>query len=173
MVETLWISFLNIAWASSSWFTAKFFISLLVTVTLNPNPRFLLMPKCFVCYGVLEPKPNSFKVCRLLWATNLNDTSHFWPEMLYISRCQALKRPLRWPAKPLAHSIRRPLSLSPSLSLRPTSRFRQEEQPELKEKVRPLENSDSFYEKMGKPGIKNQVIVSRVTLSFPPSNLYL
>ena len=93
--------------------------------------------------------------------------------MLYISRCQALKRTLRWPAKPLAHSIRRPLSLSPSLSLRPTSRFRQEEQPELKEKVRPLENSDSFYEKMGKPGIKNQVIVSRVTLSFPPSNLYL
>jgi hypothetical protein len=86
--------------------------------------------------------------------------------MLYISRCQALKRPLRWPAKPLAQSIR-PLSLSPSLSLRPTSRFRQEEQPAFKEKVRRLEDGDSFYEKVGKPRIKNQVIVSRVTLSFP------
>ena len=83
--------------------------------------------------------------------------------MLYISRCQALKRPLRWSAKPLAQSIRRPLSQSSILFLRPTPCFRQEEPtPSLRDKVGPLENNDSFYNKVGKPGIRNQVIVSRV-----------
>lgn len=89
--------------------------------------------------------------------------------MLCILRCQALKRPLRWSAKPLAHwqSIR-PLSQSSTLSLRPTLRFRQEEPaPSFKEKVEPVEYSDSFYEKVGKPRIRNQVLVSRVALLFP------
>ena len=87
--------------------------------------------------------------------------------MLCILRCSALKGPFRWSAKPLARwqSIR-PLSQSSTLSLRPTLRFRQEEQQEssLKEKVGPVEYSDSFYEKVGKPRIRNQVLVSRATL---------
>jgi rhomboid-like protein len=89
--------------------------------------------------------------------------------MLCILRCQALKRPLRWSAKPLAHwqSIR-PLSQSSTLSLRPTLCFRQEEPaPSLKEKVGPVEYGDSFYEKVGRPHIRNQVLVSPVTLLFP------
>jgi hypothetical protein len=91
--------------------------------------------------------------------------------MLCIARCQA--RPLRWSAKPLAQSIR-PLSLSSTLSFRPTPRFRQEEQPAppaAKEKVEPSEYGGTFYEKVGKPRIRNQVLVSRVT--FPLSNSYL
>lgn len=92
--------------------------------------------------------------------------------MLCILRCHPLKRPLRWSAKPLAHwqSIR-PLSQSSTLSLRPTLRFRQEEQaPSLKEKVGPVQYSDSFYEKVGKPRIRNQVLVSRVTFIISSSN---
>ena len=84
--------------------------------------------------------------------------------MLCISRCQALKRPLRLSAKPLAQSIR-PLSKSSILFLRPTRWLRQEEPtPSLRAKVSPLEYSNSFYEKVGKPRIRNQVLVSRVTL---------
>ena len=90
--------------------------------------------------------------------------------MLCVLRCRGLKRPLGWSAKPLAQwqSIR-PLSQSSTLSLRPTLRFRQEEQltTSLKEKVWPIKDSDSFYEKVGKPRIRNQVLVSRVTLLFP------
>ena len=84
--------------------------------------------------------------------------------MLYIPRCQALKRPLRWSAKPLTQSIvRRPLSQSSILFLRRTPCFRQEEPtPSFRDKVGPLEHKDSFYNKVGKPGIRNQVIVSRV-----------
>ena len=83
--------------------------------------------------------------------------------MLCISRCQALKRPLKWFAKPLSQSIVRPLSQSSTLFLRPTTRFLREEQPApaFKEKVGPLEFSDTFYEKVGKPRIRNQVLVSR------------
>lgn len=90
--------------------------------------------------------------------------------MLCILRCQTLKRPLRWSAKPLAHwqSSIRPLSQSSTLSFRPTLRFRQDKlAPPLKEKVEPVE---SFYEKVGKPQIRNQVLVSRVALLFPLSN---
>lgn len=87
--------------------------------------------------------------------------------MLCISRCQPLIRPLRWSAKPLAQSIRRPLSQSSTLFLRPTRFFRQEPTPSFRDKVGPLEYSDSFNEKVVKPGIRNQVIVSRVTLLFP------
>ena len=86
--------------------------------------------------------------------------------MLCILRCQALKRPSRWSTKPLVQwQSFRPLSLSSTLSLQPTPRFRQEEPtPLLKEKVGPVVYSDSFYEKVGKPRIRNQVLVSRVTL---------
>ena len=91
--------------------------------------------------------------------------------MLCILRCQTLKRPLRWSNKPLAHwqSIR-PLSQGSILSFRPTLRFRQDEPaPSLKkEKVEPV---DSFYDKVGKPRIRNQVLVSRVNLLFPLSYL--
>ena len=86
--------------------------------------------------------------------------------MFSISRCHALKRPLRLSTKPLPQSLIRPLSQSSILSLRPTPRLRQEEQPAPTLKG-PLEYSDSFYERVGKPRIRNQVIVSRVALLFP------
>ena len=87
--------------------------------------------------------------------------------MFCISRCQALKRPLRWSAKPLAQSIR-PISQSSTLSFRPTPRFRQEQPaPAFKDKVGPLEYGESFYEKVGKPRIRNQVLVSRVSSLLP------
>jgi len=93
----------------------------------------------------------------------------FLSAMLCISRRQALKRPLGWSSKPLAQSIR-PLSQTSTLRvfLRPTPCFRQEvPAPSFRDKVGPLEYSDSFYEKVGKPRIRNQIIVSRVTLLFP------
>lgn len=84
--------------------------------------------------------------------------------MLWIPRCQAL----RWSTRPLAQRIR-PLSQTFALraSLRPTPCLRQETPaPPFRDKVGPLEYSDSFYEKVGKPRIRNQVLVSRViTLS--------
>jgi hypothetical protein len=102
--------------------------------------------------------------------------------MLCILRYQTLKRPLRWSAKPLAQSIR-PLSQRSIWFLRRASGFRQEEPvpsiqeetalsireepaPSIRDKVEPLDDSNSFYEK-GKPRIRKQVIVSRVTLLFP------
>ncbi|KAF8801330.1 hypothetical protein BYT27DRAFT_7198411 [Phlegmacium glaucopus] len=80
--------------------------------------------------------------------------------MLCISRCRTLKRPLGWSSRPLAQSIR-PLSQTSTLRvfLRPTPCFRQEvPAPSFRDKVGPLEYSDSFYEKVGKPRIRNQVI---------------
>lgn len=82
--------------------------------------------------------------------------------MLWISRCRALRRS----AKPVAQSIR-PLSTTSTLRgfLRPTPCFRQEA-PSFRDKVGPLEHGGSFYQKVGKPRIRNQVIVGRVALSF-------
>ena len=85
--------------------------------------------------------------------------------MLWISQCQAMRKPLRWFGKPLAQSIR-PLSQTSTLRvfLRPTPCCRQEVSPSFRDKVGPLEHGNSFYEKVGKPRIRNQVIVSPVAL---------
>jgi hypothetical protein len=86
----------------------------------------------------------------------------FLTAMFYISRCQALKGPVRWSTRPLAQSIR-PLSQTTTLRvfLRPTPCLRQEVPvPSFRDKVGPLEYSDSYYKKVGKPRISNQVFVS-------------
>ena len=61
------------------------------------------------------------------------------------------------------------------MSLRLTPRFRQEEQPAptFKEKVGPTDYGDSFYERVGKPGSRNQILVSRVTFIIYSPTLYL
>ena len=157
------LSFSNLSWkARLNWLCFK-----IACRTLNPNPKFLLCPFAGVI-RVVQAK----HFFQGLWApvSHKSQNSYFWPEMLCILRCQTLKRHLRWSAKPLAHwqSSIRPLSQSSTLSFRPTLRFRQDKlAPPLKEKVEPVE---SFYEKVGKPQIRNQVLVSRVTLLFPLSN---
>ena len=72
--------------------------------------------------------------------------------------------PLRCSTRPSAHLIR-PLSQYSALRvfLRPTPCLRQEgPAPSFRDKVGPLEYSDSFYKKVGKPRIRNQVIVSPI-----------